>query len=183
MSASGQATTAQHNDNENGGGSSLEGRAVTITTNPSSSQLQTSSGSLSSVTNSNSVSAKETLMRVYGDSNCFITYNEDLAKRISEFVRHEVFPKQKFLIGETYRQSNKRKFNSDEHKKYMEIGNTHNRADITKGTGYVEFIMNYYEYGVASQKSLVQRAKWWKSYSHDISETIRNTRNKRSSGV
>ena len=67
-------------------------------------------------------------------------------------------------------------------RKSWHLENSHKKADLTKTTGYEYNVMKLTGY-CQENRTLTDRAMWWKSYNDHVIEEIRQLRGRTSSGI
>ena len=93
--------------------------------------------------------------------------------KIKKIVRTHIFKYNKFCKGEGMAGLNSKRYKAGLWK--AQLGQTHERADLTKVRGYVFEVMNLCGMG-DDKKSLSTRTLWWKTYNEYILYEVRQLR-------
>ena len=123
---------------------------------------------------------KRKLEKLYAISNINDQLEEDEYEvaNIRKVVRNDIFPMVKFCKGEGNTQRTVQpgpSRNGKRLKKLLEVGKTHEFADLTKKSGFEYQVLKLCGMD-ESQKTLTQRANWWKKYSPYVKMEIRQQR-------
>jgi len=123
---------------------------------------------------------KRKLEKLYAISNANDKIEEDEYEiaNIRKVVRNDIFPMVKFCKGEGNTQRIVQpgpSRNGKRLKKLLEVGKTHEFADLTKKSGFEYQVLKLCGMD-EGKKTLTQRANWWKKYSHYVKMEIRQQR-------
>ena len=123
---------------------------------------------------------KRKLEKLYAISNINDQLDEDEYEvaNIRKVVRNDIFPMVKFCKGEGNTQRTVQpgpSRNGKRLKKLLEVGKTHEFADLTKKSGFEYQVLKLCGMD-EGKKTLTQRANWWKKYSHYVKMEIRQQR-------
>ena len=121
---------------------------------------------------------KRKLEEIYSNGR-FQEEDEYEILKVRQVVRQHIFKHLKFCKGEGKKSAN----NFDKKAaKVLAFGKSHEKADLTKTTGYEYNVMKLTGY-CQENRTLTDRAMWWKSYNDHVIEEIRQLRGRTSSGI
>ena len=121
---------------------------------------------------------KRKLEEIYSNGK-FQDEDEYEVLKVRKVVRQHIFKHLKFCKGEGTKSANNFEKKT---KKDKAFGTSHEKADLRKTTGYEYNVMKLTGY-CKLNRSLTDRAMWWKSYNDHVIEEIRQLRGRTSSGI